>query len=186
MTPQQPPEGVPKAAEILHRAAAGKGPWKPLLTAGVFVVFYGLITLFVMWCMELDHWLRIPRIHPAWIAWVLGTPFMAVGGWLAGWCVALFLRRGGTPVPTSPPPGLIVTGPYAHSRNPMVGGALVFLFGLGIVLRSVSAAVIGVPVLGVALGLLVRHVEEPELRMRFGAEYVEYCRRVPRLWPKLW
>jgi protein-S-isoprenylcysteine O-methyltransferase Ste14 len=33
--------------------------------------------------------------------------------------------------------------------------------------------------------VLVVHVEEPELRARFGPRYDAYCRRVPRWLPRL-
>jgi protein-S-isoprenylcysteine O-methyltransferase Ste14 len=33
--------------------------------------------------------------------------------------------------------------------------------------------------------LFVLFVEEPSLRKKFGAEYEEYCRRVPRWIPRL-
>ena len=31
--------------------------------------------------------------------------------------------------------------------------------------------------------LAIIHVEERELRDRFGEEYVRYCDRIPRFWP---
>jgi protein-S-isoprenylcysteine O-methyltransferase Ste14 len=39
----------------------------------------------------------------------------------------------------------------------------------------------------VALGinLFVHFYEEPTLRKKFGADYIEYCRNVRRWWPRL-
>jgi protein-S-isoprenylcysteine O-methyltransferase Ste14 len=44
-----------------------------------------------------------------------------------------------------------------------------------------------VAVAAVALGvhLFVVFYEEPMLRKKFGADYVEYCRNVDRWWPRL-
>jgi len=36
-----------------------------------------------------------------------------------------------------------------------------------------------------ALALFVRCYEEPVLRKKFGAEYEEYCRNVPRWMPRM-
>jgi protein-S-isoprenylcysteine O-methyltransferase Ste14 len=37
---------------------------------------------------------------------------------------------------------------------------------------------------GVPALFAIIHIEERELRDRFGEEYVRYCARVPRFWPR--
>jgi protein-S-isoprenylcysteine O-methyltransferase Ste14 len=58
--------------------------------------------------------------------------------------------------------------------------------GLWVVFGRANLVVItvaAVVILGVAL--FVRFYEEPTLRKRFGAEYEEYCRNVPRWVPRI-
>ena len=51
-----------------------------------------------------------------------------------------------------------------------------YLASLGVMLYALA--------ISVGAHLLVVHVEEPELRRRFGPSYEEYCRRVPRWLPR--
>lgn len=94
-------------------------------------------------------------------------------------------RRGaGTPLPFDAPNRLVVSGPYAYLRNPMV------LAGLGqgaaVGLGSGSAGVLGYVVVGGLIWqCLVRPAEETNLLEVFGAEYSAY-RSAVRCWvPRL-
>jgi protein-S-isoprenylcysteine O-methyltransferase Ste14 len=82
------------------------------------------------------------------------------------------------------PREFVAVGPFRHVRNPMALGAVAYLAGLGLLLRSGSVLVLA------ALGFAVLHVvvvfvEEPGLAKRFGQSYLEYKRQVPR-WVPLW
>jgi hypothetical protein len=91
-------------------------------------------------------------------------------------------RGGGGPGPDVPPDRLVTTGPYAVVRNPMYLGHLIFLAGLAITLRSPRTALLG---LGVAAWFHARVLDdEARLRAIFGAEYIEYARRVSRWLPR--
>ena len=78
---------------------------------------------------------------------------------------------------------LTISGPYAYTRNPLYLGSLVLAAGFAIAARSwwivtimlLMFAVIYVPVIA---------GEERYLRQAF-AEYDDYARNVPRLWPRL-
>lgn len=80
------------------------------------------------------------------------------------------------------PDGLVTTGPYAVSRNPMyVGWALI---QLGIGLTAGSGWVLAtLPFVGAAVH---REVLQEEVRLgeRFGDEYRRYCATVGRYLPK--
>ncbi len=77
-------------------------------------------------------------------------------------------------------------GPYAHVRNPLYFGSLLLAVGYGLVS--------GLGVWGVAFTLalfLVFHLaailyEEKFLTNKFGAPYLDYVKRVPRLLPSPW
>lgn len=96
-----------------------------------------------------------------------------------------FVTEGrGTLAPWDPPRRLVVRGPYRYVRNPMISGVIMVLFGESLVLLSrahVTWALIFLGINAVYIPLL----EEPFLVQRFGSEYREYCRHVPRLLPRL-
>lgn len=78
---------------------------------------------------------------------------------------------------------LTVTGPYAYSRNPLYLGSMLIAAGFAVALLSWLLAVV------LAVGFAVIYIpviasEERFLRKAFPA-FEEYCRRVPRLIPRL-
>ena len=101
------------------------------------------------------------------------------------WSVLNFVRVKGTPVPFNPPPKLVTSGPYAHVRNPMLTGVFVLLFGLGVLLRSISLVSIFTPLFILFNVWELKAVEERELERRLGKDYVEYRKRVPMFIPRL-
>lgn len=90
----------------------------------------------------------------------------------------------GTLAPWDPPRRLVVRGPCAYVRNPMISGVLFALLGEALLLLSrphLEWALIFLLINAVYIPLL----EEPLLLERFGDGYREYCRHVPRLLPRL-
>lgn len=78
---------------------------------------------------------------------------------------------------------LAVTGPYAHTRNPLYLGSMLIAAGFAVALLSWPVALV------LAAGFCVIYVpviasEERFLRAAFP-EFEQYCRRVPRLIPRL-
>ena len=78
---------------------------------------------------------------------------------------------------------LTVTGPYAHTRNPLYLGSMLIAAGFALALLSWPVALV------LAVGFLVIYVpviasEERFLRATFP-QFDEYSRRVPRLIPRL-
>ena len=128
------------------------------------------------------------------VGWGLGTlgALPALAGavlillGLALWyrTVALFAREGeGTLAPWDPTRKLVVRGPYRYVRNPMITGVLLVLAGEAALFGSVwilvwAAAFFAVNTVWFPL------VEEPGLVGRFGDEYEEYRRQVPRWLPR--
>ena len=90
----------------------------------------------------------------------------------------------GTPAPVAPTEKLVVGGLYRYVRNPMYLAVAAAILGQAAVLgRWVLVAYTGV--FGSIVWAFVHWYEEPTLRRRFGAEYEEYLRAVPRWWPRL-
>ncbi len=79
---------------------------------------------------------------------------------------------------------LVDTGMFGHSRNPLYFANVLLVLGLAIVHNGPAMYLIGVPFFMAAYYCIVR-AEEHYLRGRFGAAYVDYCRRVPRWVPSL-
>ncbi len=78
---------------------------------------------------------------------------------------------------------LTQTGPYAYTRNPLYLGSMLMAAGFAVTLMSVAFAAI------LLAGFVMIYVpviagEEEFLRNHFAA-YEDYCRRVPRLLPRL-
>ncbi len=132
---------------------------------------------------------------PAGAGWPLPFPFdvagQAIGVLLIGLglglvvnTIALFVRWGhGTLAPWDPTQKLVVRGVYRYIRNPMISAVFCALLGEAMVLRSIH--LLGWFVLFVILNLIyIPLVEEPRLERRFGDDYVQYKRNVPRWIPR--
>jgi protein-S-isoprenylcysteine O-methyltransferase Ste14 len=113
-------------------------------------------------------------VHP------LGQVVVGLGCAALLWTVRDFLMVGrGTLAPWRPPQQLVVVGLYRVSRNPMYVAVLTILFGWAITFWSL--ALLGyMAVVAVAFRLRVIRAEEPALARRFGADWTNYCHRVPR------
>lgn len=99
--------------------------------------------------------------------------------------IVRFIRQGkGTLAPWDPTTHLVVSGPYAYTRNPMISGVAFVLLGEAALFGSV--AVLGLSAIFAAVNTLYfRLSEEPGLLERFGLEYEEYRRHVPMWIPRL-
>lgn len=119
------------------------------------------------------------------IAQNAGVLLLAFGVFLFASSLRRFATEGeGTLAPWDPPRQLVLRGPYRYVRNPMISGVLFILFGEALLLLSRPHFMWALIFLGMNI-LVIPLVEEPDLRRRFGDSYVDYCRHVPRLFPRL-
>ena len=65
----------------------------------------------------------------------------------------------------------------------MITGVFILLFGLGILLRSVSLVCLFTPLFILFNFWELKAIEEPELVKRLGSEYVEYRKLTPMFIP---
>jgi len=153
-------------------------------------VFRTLIfTIFVpgFWTIMMPYWLlprgtRLDLRGAGATGWVLIAAGIALYFACAFWGFAL--RGKGTPLPIDPPKKLVVEGPYGLVRNPMYWSVASVMLGEAAVFHSVALAELAVAFFA-GVNLFVLLYEEPALRRKFGAEYEEYCRRVPRWLPRI-
>jgi protein-S-isoprenylcysteine O-methyltransferase Ste14 len=170
---------------IFYGAATSSRKTRNLLTPAGAVFFFGLIALLVFAALQLDKLLDFPELLPTSLNIIVSVPIIVIGLFLMAWSVLHFVRVKGTPVPFNPPPKLVTTGPYAHVRNPMLTGVFVLLFGLGVLLRSISLVSIFTPLFILFNVWELKAVEEQELERRLGKDYVEYKKGVPMFIPRL-
>ena len=143
---------------------------------------------FALWFWLLPSWLgfHVDMTGAARWRWIAALPSV-LGFAVALRCVWDFGRTGhGTPAPMVPPKKLVVVGFYRYVRNPMYLGSIVGWIGLWIVFGHTNLLAVAIAlavVLGVAL--FVKFYEEPTLQRRFGTDFEEYCRNVPRWIPRV-
>ncbi len=153
---------------------------KSLLNA---VLFFCIFMVALPWLAHrlLAMELPFPPGLRTWIAGVLAL--VGITAWIA--CLDIFSRQGrGTPLPADAPRNLVTTGLFGQMRNPIMTAELAVIWAEAIYLAS-SGVVFYAIAISVAAHVMVVHIEEPELRKRFGQSYVEYCLKVPRWLPRL-
>ena len=113
-----------------------------------------------------------------------GVPLIAVGLRLWLETIRLFVEVGrGTLAPWDPTRKLVVRGPYRRVRNPMISSLGFILLGEAAVLGSPSVLILFAG-FAIANATYIPLFEEPGLLRRFGQEYAEYRRAVPRWIPR--
>jgi protein-S-isoprenylcysteine O-methyltransferase Ste14 len=123
------------------------------------------------------------RIHLDALA-VVGAVFCLLGLFMLGSTISMFIEIGrGTLVPWDPTQKLVTRGLYAHVRNPMITGVLAVLLGEALLFHSARIFIWFI------VAFAVNHIyfiasEEPGLVARFGEEYLEYKKNVPRWIPR--
>ncbi len=170
---------------LFNRMATGTRKTRIFLTPIGVIIFSLIITAILLAATIVDKLLHLPRFVPEEARLLISIPLMALGIAFTFWSVLYFLKARGTPVPFNPPPQLVKTGPYRYSRNPMLTGVFVFLFGVGLWLNSLSLVFVFTPLFIIFIVWEVKQIEEPELIKRLGNDYLEYRKRTPMFLPNL-
>ena len=114
-------------------------------------------------------WLARPTwLSLAWSLWVV-----VPGIWLRGYASGYVKKNA----------ELTVSGPYAYTRNPLYLGSMLIAFGFAGAARSVWIFLALAFLFALIYAPTIRS-EEEFLRSKF-TDFVEYKRRVPRLFPRL-
>lgn len=170
---------------LLHRAATGTKRNRTFLTPIGVAVFGAFTAAFLLAALFVDRLLGLPSLLPESARLPVSVPVMVVGAVITVWSALHFLKVKGTPVPFNPPPKIVETGPYRYTRNPMLTGVFLLLFGLGLAVDSPSLVFFFTPLYILFNVWELKQIEEPELVRRFGDEYIEYRRRTPMFLPGL-
>jgi protein-S-isoprenylcysteine O-methyltransferase Ste14 len=155
-----------------------------LLGSAIFlVVAPGTLAGYVPW--TIGHWHFAAPLLGFFPFRIIGALLIATGLPVLLDSFARFAIQGlGTPAPIAPPRHLVITGLYRYVRNPMYVAVLSVIFGQGLLFGSVPLLEYGL-VVWLGFVAFVLAYEEPALRRQFGAEYQEFCTRVPRWIPRL-
>jgi protein-S-isoprenylcysteine O-methyltransferase Ste14 len=98
--------------------------------------------------------------------------------------ISIFIRIGkGTLAPWSPTKKLVITGIYRYVRNPMIIGVLIVLIGESISFLSLNILIWAL-IFFIINNIYFLFYEEPDLEKRFGNDYKEYKKNVPRWIPR--
>jgi protein-S-isoprenylcysteine O-methyltransferase Ste14 len=114
---------------------------------------------------------------------IIGVMAIIIGGIVAIWTIVIQINlASGTPFPMLPTKKLLIVGPFKYCRNPMTLGTIVAYTGIAILVGSYTA-LIAVAIFAAILISYLKIIEEKELQMRFGSEYIEYKKKTPFIIP---
>ena len=155
-------------------------------------IFFFLIvpTISFFFGRRLDFFLELNAIDLGWMGIMSSLTILLVGGYYVVESIRILLVQGaGIPLgdvfPNDQSTTLITTGVYGQTRNPMLFGYLLCLISLGIVMKSISIALI-IPTLYILFWTIwLKTREEPALEIRFGDKYREYKANTPYLVPRI-
>jgi len=170
-------------AEFIYRVATTRKKLRIALTPVGIAFWFGLGALLVFASLWLDRILSLRLPFALLINIFISLLLLLIGGILCLWSVYSFSRARGTPFPGNPPQKLITSGLYSRTRNPMLLGWFVMLFGLGILLNSISLIFIFTPLFICLNVLYLKTIEEKEMEKKFGREYIIYKETVPMFIP---
>ena len=161
--------------------------WRHLMSV---LLFPATMTLVIPALMVLPAGVRGPQFGAALTVGLVtvGWSLIAAGLGMVIWTVVLFDRVGKGTLGLGPvmgePVHLVVRGPYRHVRNPVITGVLCIL--LGEAAATGSGGLLGWFAIFLAFQLtVIPFWEEPHLVKRYGDDYVDFRRNVPRWIPRV-
>jgi protein-S-isoprenylcysteine O-methyltransferase Ste14 len=180
-------DASPAAIVVFRRARATSTYRHVLTTLGQIAVFWSVFLFVIPAAVRFVErqlgWptFAVPLQHA--LAAILFVLFSALG---LSSGVVMATAGAGTPLPLASPNRLVIAGPYAYVRNPMVIAGLGQ--GASVGLWCGSWTVLAYVLLGGVLwNALVRPTEERDLLAMFGDEFLDYSTHVacwiPRLRP---
>ncbi|WPP51659.1 methyltransferase family protein [Catalinimonas niigatensis] len=125
-------------------------------------------------------------LHLTWL-WttILGSVFICFGSLTVILTIRMFIKIGnGTLAPWDPTRYLVTSSLYGYVRNPMIMGVFIVVLGEAILFASLSIGIWAFAFFVINTMYFI-FSEEPGLEKRFGKEYIEYKKNVPRWIPRM-
>lgn len=159
-------------------------PTKIIAMVGAGILFIFLIPYVAIIILpKFDILLHLPSLFFGTINFLLGGMLILCGVFFAWWSIGMQLFKAqGTPLPLIPTQKLLINGPFKYSRNPMTFGTICAYGGIGVAVGSLSS-LLTVAFFASLLCLYIKRIEEQELSIRFGQEYLDYKAVTPFLIP---
>ena len=152
------------------------------------IIFFLIIIPILLFLLPfyIDIWFNISRIIFEPVNLIIAILFAIIGFIFALWTIFVQFTLGkGTPAPMMPTQKLVKTGPYIYCRNPMYFGALILYLGVVILTGSISS--FGIFAIRTFLIIIyIKYIEEKELELRFGKDYIDYKKNTPFFIPLIW
>ncbi len=160
--------GVQKLTD--RKATPNKYPLPPLLTAATLLT-----------CYLLDRLLPIGWEPEKVTSFMRGAGFVVIGLALLIdiWAFLTFRRNNANMMPHKAASQLLLTGPFAYSRNPIYFANVLLTIGCAYALGS-RWFLLGALVLFVLLSELAIKREEKHMEENFGDHWRDYCKAVRR------
>jgi protein-S-isoprenylcysteine O-methyltransferase Ste14 len=139
------------------------------------------VTVLILVPLSIEKKIAVSSVY----AFLAGVIIMPSGIYMMASTITGFIRIGkGTLAPWSPTRKLIITGMYRYVRNPMIIGVFTVLIGESITISSLNILI------WAAIFFIINNIyfliyEEIDLLKKFGDEYSEYKKNVPRWIPRL-
>ena len=155
-----------------------------MVCAGILFIFL-IPYVAIIILPKFDTLLHLPSIFFGMVNFIAGGLLILCGVFFAWWSIGMQLFEAkGTPLPLLPTQKLLVNGPFKYCRNPMTFGTICAYGGIGVAVGSLSS-LITVAFFGGLLCLYIKRIEEKELSIRFGQDYLDYKAVTPFIIPKL-
>ena len=171
--------------DTFYKVATGGRNVRNFFTPIGASIYGSIILVFVVTALYADKLIGFTNIIPKPVNVILACPFFLSALFLIGWSVRIFLSVKGTPVPFNPPPQLVTAGPYHFTRNPMLTGVFLLLFGFGVFFGSAALLFVFTPLFIYLNFWELKSIEEPELEKRLGEDYIKYRKRTPMFFPNV-
>jgi protein-S-isoprenylcysteine O-methyltransferase Ste14 len=155
-----------------------------MLVIGALIFPTGIPAILVLLLPQVDKRMGIASFYGGYVNIIIGVLAILLGGSLAMWTIIAQIKlASGTPFPMMPTQKLLIIGPFKYCRNPMTLGTIVAYAGVAFWVGSFSA-LLAVVVLAVLLTTYLKLIEEKELALRFGQEYLVYKKNTSFMLPK--
>jgi len=131
----------------------------------------------------IDKYFNLPKIP--FNLNLIAYPLIIIGIIIIFSVFYLFINFGeGTPIPKQltskfATKKLVTNGVFKYSRNPFAIGMLMTLVGFGFYIKSYFMIILTI-IIFIGGYLFIVYVEEPDMEQRFGLQYLEYKKKVPR------
>jgi protein-S-isoprenylcysteine O-methyltransferase Ste14 len=160
-----------------------KGKHFIFLVIGALIFPIMIPTVLVILLPRVDKIIGIASFYYGMINIIVGTIAILLGGFIAFSTISAQIKfASGTPFPMIPTKKLLVIGPFKYCRNPMTLGTIMAYSGIVVMIGSYTALLF-VVIFFLILLTYLKLVEEKELELRFGQEYLDYKNDTPFIIP---